>query len=398
MSAKRLIDIIKENPDIQWSLKDYIRDDEISIDDILASLHLPWPFEQIYHKRNITIQDLLKPIPKDKKGKPLWKWDWPILSSFIIHINDILANPQLPWDYGCVSSNRYLTFKHVLDNKDLNWDWKMISYHAKMSMRDILDNRYEKYYVKGLSYNRSLHIDDILAHPEFKWDMHYVSYNKSITIDHILKNLDLSWSWSQLSYHIPMQTIMKYPKLPWVWGPVSSNPTFDVKLALENVDIYIPFYYSTEAFKNKVTPETIHLYQELFTTYMELHKPENQKEAEKRFYSALSIYFKGPIEFIKSHLEYKWDIMQLLSNTNFTVNELVRLREFKLIDSTVDPTKTEDEFYNELFTQLSYHQRLTVQDIVDNPTIKWHYAVIHQWPNKVTVEDKLKHKHLPWFW
>jgi hypothetical protein len=226
--------------------------------------------------------------------------------------------------------------------------------------------------------------------------MHYVSYNPTITIDHILKHLDLPWSWSQLSYHIPMETIMCYPKLPWVWGPVSSNPTYDVKLALQNVDIYIPFYYSIEAFKNKVTPETIGLYIELHNTYMDLHKPPNKAEVEKRLYTALSAHFKGPIEFIRDHPEYNWVIMEVLSNVNFTIKELIRLREFKIVDHI----KIDDDLYDKIFSIISHHPNLTVQDIVDNPTIQWNYRIIYQNQkfNKVTIEDMLKHKEIPWIW
>jgi hypothetical protein len=399
----RLIDLIKASPKPynKSAFLEYIRSDEITIDDIRNNLDLPWDYAWISIKKNITIHDLLKPIPKHSNGKPYWKWCY-INLSLHIPVDDILAHREFPWNFKDVSLNKTLTLQHVLNNKDEKWDWDAVCLYAKMSIQEILDNRYEPYNFKNLSYNQSFHIDDILAHKELsnKFYMKLVSNNKTITIQHILNNLDVDWNWVILSISLPADDILRYPKLPWVWSYVASNRTLQIRHIIENIDIYIPFLSSTNMFEGKITPDTIDMYIEAYRLYAELHTHQHdvmQRKHHEHMYERISLYFKGDINFILHHPEYNWSMIELLKNKNFTPSQLIDLKNSPH-SSHIKNVSTFDFVHNiGVGKTFSLHPLLSIDDILKHPEIEWDFSHICRMHNKITVRDKLMHPELPWY-
>lgn len=391
----RLIElVVKAKPYNKQKFVWYTASDDITIEDIRNHLDLPWDFACVGHKKNITIQDILKPIPKTKKGRELWNWDFYRLS-YNIHPDDILANPQLPWNFRYVSFNHDLEFKHVLANKDQKWDWRSISSIMKISIQEILDNRYEPYDFKSLSLNKSLSVDDILAHQDLPWNIPNLSRNPNIQIRHLLKYPNLKWDWYYLSFSIPMADIVRYSKLPWRWQCVASNNHFHIRHIVENIDIYIPFLSSVVAFEKKITEDTIDLYLEAYDLYAKYHNHQfdvaYNKHIEQK-YERISLYFYGSVEFILAHPEYKWCMNDLLKNKNFTPSQLIRL---------MNASKEKDNpsfsvYYEGIGACLSVHPLLSVQDILDHPEISWNFTNIAKMHNQITFRDMLMYPQIPW--
>jgi hypothetical protein len=400
MEEPRLIDLIRASPKPHNKLdfREYIRSDEITIDDIRNNLDLPWDYGWISIKKNITINDLLKPIPKQSNGKPYWKWCFVSLS-FIIPVDDILAHREFPWNFKDVSLNKTLTLQHVLKNKDEKWDWQAICLYAKMSIREILDNRYEPYCFSNLSFNQSFHIDDILSQKELKFNMKVVSKNKTITIQHILNNLDVDWDWNILSISLPADDILRYSKLPWNWSYVASNPSLHIRHIIENIDIYIPFLSSTNAFEGKITPDTIDMYIEAYRLYAELHTNQQdvmQRKHHEHMYERISLYFKGDIDFILSHPEYNWDMLQLFKNRNFTPSQLIDLKNSPRNSHIKNASAFDLKNNVGVSKTLSLHPLLSLDDILKHPEIEWDFSHICRMHNKITARDKLTHPEFSW--
>lgn len=73
-------------------------------------------------------------------------------------MQDVLDNPDKPWDWNFVSQNCKLTKQIVRDHSDLPWNWKSVERTLGMSMLDILDiNGACKKLLKCKNYRKAMH-------------------------------------------------------------------------------------------------------------------------------------------------------------------------------------------------------------------------------------------------
>ena len=55
-------------------------------------------------------------------------------------MNDILDNPDKPWDWEGISMIQNLTMDFINANRNEDWNWILISDNPNITMKDILDN------------------------------------------------------------------------------------------------------------------------------------------------------------------------------------------------------------------------------------------------------------------
>jgi hypothetical protein len=93
-------------------------------------------------------------------------------------MEDVLANPNKPWDYEMLSRNQNITLKDILANRQIPWNYKALSWK-----------------------NPNITMEIVLAYPEIPWDYKVLSLNTSITLDDVLANPDKPWAYDHLSYN-----------------------------------------------------------------------------------------------------------------------------------------------------------------------------------------------------
>ena len=48
-------------------------------------------------------------------------------------MNDILANPNIPWNYTHLSSNMYISLNDIINNPQIKWNYKYLSYNNNLT-------------------------------------------------------------------------------------------------------------------------------------------------------------------------------------------------------------------------------------------------------------------------
>jgi hypothetical protein len=323
----RLVDIIKNNLDLEWNFNLISINNDITIQDILNNPQIKWNYSSINHKA--TISDILKPIPTGPRGGKLWSWNWSHLSQRI-PVDDILAHKELNWNWNWVSQNNSLTFEHVLAHNDISWDWDVICLHCPFRVEMYRCDPYKHWKFCRLSWNRSLHIDDVLANLDLKWDWNGISSNSSVTINHVLKYHTLPWKWDRLSIIIPVCDIFKYPGLPWIWRTVSYN--------------------------TKIT----------YDDFIRNSHEQLLKAPTRHFYEKLKI------EDIKKIFE-RVIVDNLMGNKHSLVDRIVWTNR-----------------HYDLIQYISWFSNISMKDILDNPSIPWNksYVIMNMF---ISPKDILKH-------
>ena len=102
--------------------------------------------------------------------------------NLIININDILAHPELKWNWIRVSKNPSVTLDIVLSNIDKPWNWKYLSRHRNITMADIQ------------------------SHLDLPWNWYSVSNNPNLTMEMIESHPDKEWNWFFINMCITLTT------------------------------------------------------------------------------------------------------------------------------------------------------------------------------------------------
>jgi hypothetical protein len=102
-------------------------------------------------------------------------WDWEKLSSRF-SMEDMLANPELPWYWRSISANRNITIDDVLKHPDFEWNWKALSSNPNIVVGDTTIMR------GGVPFI-------------IPWCFKGASSNPTLTTDMIFNNLDKQWDW-----------------------------------------------------------------------------------------------------------------------------------------------------------------------------------------------------------
>lgn len=235
-----------------------------------------------------TLTKLLEEFP----DKP---WDMHFVSAnpnFTLEYID--SHPELSWDFRGddwdegVSGNPNLTLDYVINNKDKNWSWQEISKNPGITLQDIENNL------------------------SLSWNWACITSNPNITMDFILKYKDKFQRDNDNEFdlgstkNITLENIKQYPDLFWSESDIAKNPNMTLDFALDNIkDIW---QYCKVAKSPMVTFQDI----------------ENYKNSS--WHGTLISGFSGnpnmTLDIFNNHREYPWDIVAIIRNPSFTINDL----------------------------------------------------------------------------
>ena len=127
LSWKANIQNIRENSNYNWNWNSLSYSSNITSEDILNNLQYPWDFKSIQFNRNLTIEMYLYLKSINIKINCFF---YPNLSrSNYIDIQDVISNPDIPWDYSNLSMNPNITWKVISAHSDIPWNYDDIVYN-----------------------------------------------------------------------------------------------------------------------------------------------------------------------------------------------------------------------------------------------------------------------------
>jgi hypothetical protein len=92
-----------------------------------------------------------------------------------VTIDNLVAYPDEPWDWDCVSDNSNITMRDIIAHPEKPWNWDRISGNPNITM------------------------NDLLAHPEKAWNWGLLSANPNLTVEWIKSFPDKPWDWERMS-------------------------------------------------------------------------------------------------------------------------------------------------------------------------------------------------------
>ena len=111
---------------LNWNWNSITFSKAITISDILSHPDLPWNYNFIEFRDDLTVDLYLKICSKVLISKKLLH----VLSqSKYITITDVINHPEIPWDYRFLSKNSNITWKIIDIHPELPWDFKSIAYN-----------------------------------------------------------------------------------------------------------------------------------------------------------------------------------------------------------------------------------------------------------------------------
>jgi len=251
--------------------------------------------------------------------------------------------------------------------------------------KSLLEKLVLKYYstdieVKCLISNPNISIDFIHKHLRHLWDNGYISFSPHLTIDFIMNNPDLKYfphcinnikghtikslkffmkknhkfNWTNVSRNIDLKQVTKSPNtFPWDWYAFSDNPTLNIKFVLDNISRK---WNMEKVFSHKcVNLRVLQIY--------------NKHIKHIINFDGLSANPNLNIEMINMYRAGKWNRLILSSNPKLTIK----------IAKCVDKLQNRIEKWD--MKQLSINEGITMEDIDNNPNIKWYWKSIHRNPN-----------------
>lgn len=197
--------------------------------------------------------------------------------------------------------------------------------------------------------------DYIEANRHFPWSYDFLAQNKHISSAHVAliahgrSPEDIATRPSKKGYDLFAHNVLHNARVS-VW-------------TCRKLQIQSPFTVSRYILRSKLT--TIDDFE-----YVREMQSESQR---KSFFRSISGNHNLTMDYIRLHANEDWDWHMLSSNPSFSVQEIL------------DP-KNREWPMKWKFTHLSMHPRLTIDVVLKNPTIPWHYKFVCVNKN-ITVHD-----------
>ncbi len=296
------------------------------------------------------IRDKVKPLDSD------------ILSSFIqkasanlsISIDDIIANPDIPWDYNEVSKRPDITIAHIEKLRRIKMGnssdfWDNLSANSAIKLRDIETHLGEGGYADsssvgdpsfvgwpwvwggesyiligdkvGISYNSNLTLPFVIKHRNEKWNWEAVFSRPNIRLDDVWKAIsrkELSIPDLSPLLHSPDMTPEYALKLRTQFDPdkLLGWVAWTYGIEEDKYDAYTEAskyenYYIKEVKKEEVDPSDMEVYNIAVTLLLRFSQIQGVKERiVKNVYDRDVRQFDLPFEYIISTLkgDVPWDL------------------------------------------------------------------------------------------
>ena len=205
------IDLIKTRLNYPWCW--FILSQHINLDDIMKNPSLPWEWDGLSFRRDITLNfvkrfNTLKPMPITINYH----------FEYSVDINNIINEfPHLPYKWYIISHNPSITWDIIVSNPNRQWDWYWLSTNPNVTWEVVTANPNKNWNWSGLSSNPNVNWDIVKTHLNNDWNWDYLSENPSMTWDIITTNSDMPWQWEHVSLNpnITWKIVYENANKPW---------------------------------------------------------------------------------------------------------------------------------------------------------------------------------------
>lgn len=194
----------------------------VDFQDVLDNPELPWQYQALSYNNKITSDYLIE--------HPDISWDYSNLSSNI-DINFVYANPDLPWDYEVLSDRINLEF--IRQNPDKSWNYDILSRNPNLTIDFILENRSKLWGWLSLYQNTTIDLNDLITHKLYTHNTFAFQYTY---LEYCIEN-NLMYDWIEASQNVSLDIINKYPDKPWNKSYLSKNNNMTIDYVLEHPEI-----------------------------------------------------------------------------------------------------------------------------------------------------------------
>jgi hypothetical protein len=235
-----------------------------------------------------------------------------------ITLDQVLATKHLPWDWTIIGMDPNATCEDVVFNSELPWD-------DLTRVCLFPENCVTEFQVCAISSHKTFDLQYVLDHVEYGWDCDRISqYNENIDfilentrllrigslsknrhlkIHHVLMHPDLAWDWEVLSAAMPFRDILSNPQLPWNPNQfiVNSTAPIDCEQVIANwspeLCKHIVFDYTRDFPKSFPSISWKHLSQNACLLHMsdeDLVYAMRVRDAVKKIWRAFNLAITNP--------------------------------------------------------------------------------------------------------
>lgn len=207
---------------------------------IIKYNNFSWNKSYLSYSSLLTVSDIDNPITEKWKGE----WNWYDISHYI-NIQEVINNPNKPWDRYSLSFNKGITLdiaeNLVMPYATHSWLYEYficnenpVQFYNKTGAINIMSPNITyslllqlMYPIDWTSFSTTVNISEVWKHPSLQWDKVGLSCNKQLTINLIdnlvLPNAVNDWDWDYISQSINIQEVINNPNKPWSKKYLSAN-------------------------------------------------------------------------------------------------------------------------------------------------------------------------------
>jgi hypothetical protein len=289
----------------------------IHINNVIQNKNLPWNWK--YATKHVTLDFIKENIKKS--------WDWGEVSNKIKEedFSFVKKHKKKKWNWDILSE--IVPLKFFLDNITLNWSWDYILSNSNIPMDFIKENMNIPWDWSFILKNRNFDIHFLKEYKDYDWDWDKVSiYAIQNNREFILNNMNMPWNFKIISKYANLQFVIDNPGIEWDWAQISRNKNITTAFISENINKPIEFIHLDDNFyKSDNTMELVKKYPDkgwnyhklttnrnLDITFVDIH---NKKNWDWYYLTTISKNNEDIIELIKKHPKKYWDF-NLLKQIN----------------------------------------------------------------------------------
>lgn len=135
-----------------------------------------------------------------------------------ITLDDVLAHPEIKWNFSALAENINIYPKHVFDHPELPWTYYNLSFNPNITWDIVAVNLDKKWNWGRLSLVLDVPLKFVVSNPGLEWNYMFLSANPFITFEMIRTSLHLPWHFDKFLRWNPnakWEYVMRHPEIPW---------------------------------------------------------------------------------------------------------------------------------------------------------------------------------------
>ena len=368
------IDIVIDNPDLNWCWDAISRHPMVTPQIIKQYMNMPWDYCEICTNPNFSIEELITIIKSRRRNDEIFHNYYEYLSrNRNLTWRYVKDQWQEHWDYASLSINPGITLHDISDNSDIPWDWPSIALHRLDLTKDFIDENVQRpRFFRNLCMNAELDISMIDTTNISEVDLyHLIINNKTVTIEFIEKNLEEdSELWRYVTSRVTWKYIIANPCRQWDYAYAHTYlVTCD--------DIFV------DETRTHTNPALWNWYcisynQNVPWSVLLSHSHETWCP------NALSL--RAPLIYILKHPDMNWNDVIIASTRSDLTVAFVR-HHFDLYHRKFN--------YQNIWKHLSKNKSFSIEDVVNNPDLPWDWDGLSV-NLRISFDDMIRHPTFPW--